>query len=221
MSTSAVRNNILYPADEIHIMDISYSAATCAKEVDRRFHMYLYSHLNSEQVVEEFTLIQKQTDNFYAKASQLLYCMEREWTASKDENKTVRANSCNNYTKKAVIIPVLSEQLLQYDNTFKRFFASMWPWFYYERKREAIHRKYEECRDTVRETVIDHLKTKAGPILVAVNKIPKRIGALEETTKQQQNSLQAKRRIMESLANKITLMEETIFNLQKGLKQNK
>lgn len=214
MSTSAGRNNILDPADKIPIMDISYSPVTCAKEVNRRIHMYLNSYLNSEQVVEEFTLIKKETENFYAKTRQLLFRLEREWTASKIE----------------VIIPVHSEQLFQFDfiveSIFSRHFYSTWSWLIDGRKREAIHRKYEECRNTVRKTVFDHLKTKAGSIielidLVTINKIPKRIGAFEETTKQQQNSLQAKRRIMESLANKITLMEETIFNLQKGLKLNK
>lgn len=240
VSSSVGRSNILHPSGMKSIMELYDDPAECAKEVNRRFTVYVDSYLKSEKVVKEFTLIQTETETFYRETSLKLYHMEMEWTEIRDKEITRLAGFLDVSAFEiaaAIILLPLALPLLVF--AFAIGFVvvattplrAFWNWLtgVEEKKKEAIDKQYEECRITVRETVTVQLKANAGSILeklidkVTVQELPKRIGALEEMINQLQKKREkiiAKRHMLESLASNIKDMEKDISHLQKKLKEN-
>ena len=239
ISTGMGKVKILNPSGCSAIVDVCGSPEECANEVRRRFGLYIDSYLKSDEVVHEFTLIQKDTEIFYEETNLKLNAMQNTWSEVLTDDKDttsdgVSALSALGIAGAVVLLPfglplvafVFTVGILSLGFAPVR---AVWDWFWGkdQKKRDAIDKEYENCRVTVRTTVRVQLERNAGAVLeklivkVTENELPRRIGALEELIKQLRESRQKiidKRNMLESLQGKIIEMETSILKFQKELK---
>ena len=239
MSTSNGKVKILNPSGYSAIVDVCDSPEECANEVRRRFGLYIDSYLKSDEVVHEFTLIQKDTEIFYEETNLKLNAMQNEWSRILKDDKGTTSEEANALSAlgiaAAVVLLPFGLPLVAFAFTVGLLslgFApvrAVWDWLMNkdQKKRDAIDKEYENCRVTVRKTVRVQLETNAGTVLeklivkVTENELPRRIGALEEMIRQLRESRQKiidKRNMLEILQGKIIDMEKSILKFQKDLK---
>ena len=239
MSTELIKIKILNPGGFKPIMNAIDNPDDCAKEVQRRFNLFIELYLKSDEVEEGFEAINKDIESFVKDISSKVQILESEWITKTDKDVQT---TCNRDFPSELLVAIallsLSFPVLVVlgigsgivgivDKTLVPFRAARDLIFNTEeKKKKNIDKEYERCRSSVRKTVEDHLESNIGSVLkklidrVTVDELPRQIGALEEMIQQLSKSRQeiiSKRNLLTDLASKIGVMQDQIRKIQKDL----
>lgn len=239
MSTELIKTKILNPDGFKPIMDDIDNLDGCAKEVQRRFNLYIELYLKSDEVEEGFEAINKDIESFFKDISSKVQVLESEWIAKNENdeqtNRETFSNSSVALRLLSLSFPILAVLGLGIvigrivDSALGPIRAARdWLLNTEEKKKRNIDIEYERCRSSVRKTVEDHLESNIGSVLkklidrVTVDELPRQIGALEEMIQQLSKSRQeiiSKRNLLTDLASRIGVMQDQIRKIQKDLNQ--
>ena len=235
MSTELVKSRVLNPHGFKPIMDAIRKPDESAKEVHRRFNLYIDFYLKTE-VEEGFDAIKKDIESFFKEISSKVQILESEWIVKTDRdeqtNEETTSESILAFGLLSLSFPVLAVIGLA-GGIVERAFAPIKAardWFFstQEKKTRNIDNEYERCRSSVHKTVHDQLESNIGSVLrklidrVTVDELPRKIGALEEMIQQLSKSRQeiiSKRKLLKNLTRKIGVMQDQIRKIQKDLNQ--
>ncbi|XP_078329880.1 transmembrane GTPase Marf-like [Crassostrea virginica] len=235
MSTELVKSRVLNPHGFKPIMDAIRHPDESAKEVHRRFNLYIDFYLKTE-VEEGFDAIKKDIESFFKDISSKIQVLESEWIAKTDNDEHANRET-NSESSFAFFLFSLSFPFLAIlglaggivDRAYAPIRAAC-DWFFNteEKKSKNIDKEYERCRSSVHKTIEDHLESNIGSVLrklidrVTVDELPRQIGALEEMIQQLSKSRQeiiSKLNLLTDLASKIGVMQDQIRKIQKDLNQ--
>ena len=236
MSTELLKQKILNPDGFKPIMDAIENPDDCAKEVQRRFNLFIEFELKSDEVEEGFDAIKKDIESFFKEISSKVQILESEWIVKTDldeqTNEETTSESMVAFVFISISFPVLAVVGLAGGIVDRALVpikvVSDWFFSTQEKKTKNIDKEYERCKSSVHKTVHDQLESNIGSVFrklidrVTVDELPRKIGALEEMIQQLSKSRQeiiSKRSLLLNLASKIGVMQDQIRKIQKDLNQ--
>lgn len=234
MSTELLKTKILNPDGFKPIMDAIDNPDDCAKEVQRRFNLYIEFVLKSDEAEEEFDAIKKDIESFFQEISSKVQILESEWIVKTDLNEQTKEETTSEsmfaFGLLSLSFPVLAVLGLAGGIVERAFvpIKAARDWFFstQEKKTKNIDKEYERCKSSVHKTVHDQLESNIGSVFrklidrVTTDELPRKIGALEEMIQQLSMSRQeiiSKRNLLLNLASKIGVMQNQIRKTQKDL----
>ncbi|XP_062595932.1 uncharacterized protein LOC134257315 [Saccostrea cucullata] len=200
MSSDLGKDKILNPPGHMNLMDIQYIPSRLEKKVKGRVEMYVQGVLHSEKIQEKFLILRRKALDFYTEVSSDISEIEGEWTNNSEgaHHEDCQEVSMAPYMTGVIAssplwIPALAVGIgLAIATLGVGFVASpiiapvLVILLRKERRRKIMDKEYENCMQTIRSTICNHLKIMYGDVLeklikkISTDILPRKIRSLEK-----------------------------------------